>query len=328
MKTKLSLLGIIASLSAVVTVSAQNTAVTKPVGYHTETVLGDAFTLLGINVGNSVAAAGDFDADSAQDDDVDFTTLLTADTPYTVQNLATGASASVTGFDANTLTTTLAVSDGDTYEIRQDATVASIFGANNEAGLGEGSGTDADIIWIPQADGSFRQIYRAEGNPGFGIVAEWKEVAEAGNKADVVIPFTAGIFIQRRAAAPLDIVFVGHVRTSATTVNLFADQFNFVNRVLPVGISLADSNIEEAPTWKAGSATDADILWLPDGAGNYNQYYYTEANPGFGIVARWEEVAVAGDKSSIELTAGYAVQKRGDSVGGPVTVAIPGDLDL
>jgi hypothetical protein len=325
MKTKLSLLGLIASLSAVVTVSAQNTAVTKPVGYHTETILGDAFTLIGINVGNAVAAAGDFDADSASDNDVDYTTLLTADTPYTVQNLATGASAPVTGFDANTLTTTLAVSSGDTYEIRQDATVSSIFGANNEAGLGEGSSSNADVLWIPQADGSFRQIYRAVAVPPL-VTAGWKEIAGDGSDpAEVVIPFDAGCFIQRRQAADLDVVFVGHVRTSATTLNLLTNQFNFVNRVLPVGITLGDSNIETAPTWKDGGSGDADIIWLPDGAGGYSQYYYAVAIPPVQT-AGWKQVGAGGDKSGVELTAGYAVQKRGES--GAVTVAIPGDLDL
>jgi len=324
MKTKLSLLGLIASLSAVVTVSAQNTAVTKPVGYHTETILGDAFTLLGINVGNAVAAAGDFDADAASDNDVDFTTLLTDGTSYTVQNLSTGASASVTGFDATSLTTTLSVGSGDSYEVRADATISSIFGGNNEAGLGEGDSLSADVIWIPQDDGSFRQIYRAQAQPPF-VAAGWAEIGEAGDAASAVIPFDVGIFIQRRQADPVDIVFVGHVRTSATTVNLLADKFNFVNRVLPVGITLGDSNIEEAPSWKDGDSLSADIIWLPNGAGGYDQYYYAAAQPPF-VAAGWAQVGAAGDKSGVELTAGYAVQKRGDT--GQVTVAIPGDLDL
>ena len=324
MKTKLSLLGIIASLSAVITVSAQDTAVTKPVGYHTETILGDAFTLLGINVGNAVAAAGDFDADAATDNDVDFTTLLTAGTPYTVQNLSTGVSASVTGFDATSLTTTLSVSSGDSYEVRADATISSIFGATNEAGLGEGDSGSADVIWIPQDDGSFRQIYRAQAVPPFQA-AGWAEIGAAGDAASVVIPFDVGIFIQRRQADPVDIVFVGHVRTSATTVNLLADKFNFVNRVLPVGITLGDSDIETAPSWQDGDSGSADIIWLPNGAGGYDQYYYAAAVPPFQA-AGWAQVGAAGDKSGVELTAGYAVQKRGAT--GQVTVAIPGDLDL
>ena len=72
MKIKLTLLGILVSMGVV---SAQ-TATTKPVGYHTETAKGNAFTLMGVNVGNAIAAAGEFDADAATDNDADFTALL------------------------------------------------------------------------------------------------------------------------------------------------------------------------------------------------------------------------------------------------------------
>jgi hypothetical protein len=327
MKTKLSLLGLIASLSAVVTVSAQNTAVTKPVGYHTETILGDAFTLLGINVGNAVAAAGDFDAASATDNDVDFTTLLTAGTSYTVQNLATGAAAPVTGFDANTLTTTLTIASGDTYEIRADATVASIFGANNEAGLGDGDEASADVVWIPQADGSFVQIYRKVAD--FFGGAGWRQVGDSNtDESGRVIAFTSSIFIQRKLADPLDIVFVGHVRTSATTYSLLADQFNFVNRVLPVGITLADTDIEAAitaGTWADGDAGSADVIWITDGAGGYDQFYFSVA--GIFGDAQWTKNGGDGsDQAGQELTSGFAIQKR--SANSSVTIALPSDLDI
>ena len=328
MKTKLSLLGLIASLSAVVTVSAQNTAVTKPVGYHTETILGDAFTLLGINVGNAVAAAGDFDADSATDNDVDFTTLLTAGTSYTVQNLDTGAAAPVTGFDANTLTTTLTIASGDTYEIRADATVASIFGANNEAGLGEGDEDGADVIWIPQADGSFNQIYRSNG--GIFGTPGWRIRGDSNtDQSGQVIAFTSSIFIQRKLADPLDIVFVGHVRTSATTYSLLADQFNFVNRVLPVGITLADTDIEAAiaaGAWADGDGDTADVIWITDGAGGYDQFFFAEAD-FFNPVAQWTKLGGDGsDQAGQELTSGFAIQKR--SANSSVTIALPSDLDI
>ena len=83
-------------------VSAQ-TATTKPVGYHTETAKGNSFTLMGVNVGNAIAAAGEFDADDATDNDADFTALLDDGVSYTVQNINSGESASVNGNDATTL---------------------------------------------------------------------------------------------------------------------------------------------------------------------------------------------------------------------------------
>ncbi len=332
MKTKLSLLGIIASLSAVVTVSAQNTAVTKPVGYHTETLLGSAFTLLGINVANAVTAAGEFDADSATDTDADFTTILNAGTAYTVQNLNTGASApcSADAGDGTLLVTTLAVSSGDAYEIRADSTIASIFGADNAAGLGEGDQGSADVCWIPQLDGSFVQIYYDEG--GFFGAEGWKEVGGDGTLKDgQVIPFTSAIFIQRRQAANLDVVFVGHVRTTETTYNLIGGQFNFVNRVLPVGIALGDTGIAgaggaiEAGVWADGDGSTADVIWASNGTGGYDQYYYAEAS--FFGDAQWTKVGGDGsDQAAQELTSGFAIQKR--SANSSVTVSFSSDLDL
>ena len=79
MKIKLTLLGILVSMGVV---SAQ-TATSKPVGYHTETAKGNAFTLMGVNVGNAIAAAGEFDADAATDNDADFTALLDDGVNYT-----------------------------------------------------------------------------------------------------------------------------------------------------------------------------------------------------------------------------------------------------
>lgn len=330
MKTKLSLLGIIASLGAVATVSAQTTAVTKPVGYHTETVLANKFTLLGINVGNGVQAAGVFDADSATDNDVDYTTLLTADTPYTVQNTATGEHASVTAWDATTLTLDpdIAISTDDGYEIREDATVNSIFGVDNAAGLGAGDSSTADILWIPNADGSWTRIFQATAQPPFRT-AGWRGTATGGtvDVGGTVIPFNVGIFVQSRQEDNLDVVFVGHVRTKAVTHSLNAGKFNFVNRVLPVGIALADSGLETAPSWQAGDSATADMIWLPDGAGGYDRIYYATAQPPFRTEG-WRGTATGGtaDQGGKELTAGYAIQKRGAA--GSVTVAIPSDLDL
>ena len=87
------------------------------------------------------------------------------------------------------------------------------------------------------------------------------------------VPFTAGIFIQRRQAEDLDIVFVGHVRTEATSFSI-GSGFNFLNRVLPVGVALDDSGIENFI--KKGNTGSGDLIWSPDGNGGYNQYYYTD----------------------------------------------------
>ena len=320
MKIKFTLLGILATMGVV---SAQ-TATTKPVGYHTETAKGNSFTLMGVNVGNAIAAAGEFDADDATDNDADFTALLDDGVSYTVQNITTGESASVNGRDATTLDTDLAVSSGDSYEVRADVTVGSLFGAANEAGLGAGNATTADVIWIPTGDG-FAQVFYDDGKGFPPRPAGWRAIGAGGaDQAGTSVPFTAGIFVQRRAADDLDIVFVGHVRTEATSFGV-GTGFNFLNRVLPVGVALDDTGLEAFIA--KGNSGSGDLVWSPDGNGGYAQYYYTDGGGFPPQSAGWKAVGAGdADKGAETLGSGYAIQRKGEA--GSVSVAIPNGLDL
>jgi hypothetical protein len=320
MKIKFTLLGILATMGVV---SAQ-TATTKPVGYHTETAKGNSFTLMGVNVGNAIAAAGEFDADDATDNDADFTALLDDGVSYTVQNITSGESASVNGNDATTLDTDLAVSSGDSYEVRADVTVGSLLGAANEAGLGAGNATTADVVWIPTGDG-FSQIFYDDGVGFPPRPAGWRAIGAGGaDQAGTSVPFTAGIFIQRREAADLDIVFVGHVRTSATSFGV-GTGFNFLNRVLPVGVALDDTGLESFIA--KGNSGSGDLVWSPDGNGGYAQYYYTDGGGFPPQSAGWKAVGAGdADKGAETLGSGYAIQRKGEA--GSVSVAIPNGLDL
>ena len=320
MKIKFTLLGILATMGVV---SAQ-TATTKPVGYHTETAKGNSFTLMGVNVGNAIAAAGEFDADDATDNDADFTALLDEGVSYTVQNITSGESASVNGNDATTLDTELAVSSGDVYEVRADVTIGALLGAANEAGLGAGNATTADVVWIPSGDG-FSQIFYDDGVGFPPRPAGWRAIGAGGaDQAGTSVPFTAGIFIQRREAADLDIVFVGHVRTEATSFGV-ATGFNFINRVLPVGVALDDTGLQE--TLAKGNAGSGDLVWSPDGKGGYDQYYYTDGGGFPPQTQGWKAVGAGdADKGAETLASGYAIQRKGEA--GSVSVAIPNGLDL
>ena len=320
MKIKFTLLGILATMGVV---SAQ-TATTKPVGYHTETAKGNSFTLMGVNVGNAIAAAGEFDADDATDNDADFTALLDEGVSYTVQNITSGESASVNGNDATTLDTELAVSSGDVYEVRADVTIGALLGAANEAGLGAGNATTADVVWIPSGDG-FSQIFYDDGVGFPPRPAGWRAIGAGGaDQAGTSVPFTAGIFIQRREAADLDIVFVGHVRTEATSFGV-GTGFNFLNRVLPVGVALDDTGLEAFIA--KGNSGSGDLVWSPDGNGGYAQYYYTDGGGFPPQSAGWKAVGAGdADKGAETLASGYAIQRKGEA--GSVSVAIPNGLDL
>ena len=250
--------------------------------------------------------------------------LLDDGVSYTVQNITTGESASVNGRDATTLDTDLAVSSGDSYEVRADVTVGSLFGAANEAGLGAGNATTADVIWIPTGDG-FAQVFYDDGKGFPPRPAGWRAIGAGGaDQAGTAVPFTAGIFVQRRAADDLDIVFVGHVRTEATSFGV-GTGFNFLNRVLPVGVALDDTGLEAFIA--KGNSGSGDLVWSPDGNGGYAQYYYSDGGGFPPQSAGWKAVGAGdADKGAETLGSGYAIQRKGEA--GSVSVAIPNGLDL
>jgi len=340
MKIKLTLLGSLASIGAAASLNAQS-AITPAAGYHTETVV-TGFNMIGVNVGNAVSAAGAFDGPGAVDADVDFTTLLTGGLPYTVQNITTGDIAAVTSFTADTLTTTPALTTAldDKYEIRQDQTIASLFGAANEVGLQEGTATTADVIWLYNGDTTYTRVFynNVAGVPPFGLGLGWRGVGSGStNFANAVVPFQYGLFIQRRGAAPLDLVFVGHVRGDdaddnnghgavATNIGL-ANGFNAVNRIVPVGISLAEAGMATALT--PGTDSTGDVLWNPQGDATYLRYFNNNVPgvPPFGIGNGLRRIGGgATPADDVVLASGFLIQRRAAS--GAIAVTVPDRLDL
>jgi hypothetical protein len=302
---------------------AQGSAVTAPVGYRTESILTGQFNLLSPNLSNAVSAAGAFDAAATTtltDNEADYTTSLADANATYVLKITSGAGAgqiveiaSVT--NATTLVTAediSAIANGASYEIRAAVTVTQAFGAANATTLATGNADTADIIWIPAGGGAFERVYSDGTN--------YRKVGNLfGTFPNEPIVFTDAVFVQRRGATNLDVVFTGHVETTKTTVAL-ATGFNYVSRVLPVGVSLADSGL--AAGLAAGTADTADIVWVPDPAtpGAYIRYYVDGT-------AMWRKVGnLFGTFPNDLLQSGMILQNRGAAKS--VTLEIPASLDI
>jgi hypothetical protein len=331
MKALYSTLSAAALAVAVITPAFAQTATTKPVGYRTETVTAGVFNLLSPNLDNKIGAAGALDAvagTTLTDNDVDFTTAF-ASTDSLILTITSGANAGlvqdVTAFAQHTLTTAQDISGmapvGTQYEVRKVQTVADIFGANNEAGLAGGTATTADVIWIPDGSGGYTLVFRSTGGlPGIG----WRRVGGGpADAAGTAIPFTDSFFIERRGATNLDVVFVGHVRTQAVKTVVESGIFTPVSRLLPVGVSLADSQLQNDIA--QGTAVNADLVWNPNGTGGYDIYYYSTGGlPGIG----WRRVGGGNtDQSAVLLESGYLVQRKAAGAA-TVTLRVPPGLDL
>lgn len=102
-----------------------------------------------------------------------------------------------------------------------------------------------------------------------------------------------------------------------------------MSRILPVGIALADSGLENELAQGNTNSAAADIVWVPDGSGGYNRYYYNgTAGAGFGAIGVGWKGATTGntDQSAAILASGFVIERKGPA--DMINMAIPAGLDL
>lgn len=319
---------------------------TDPVGYVTQTIVGkvaptdpDVYNLLGVTLHGSKVAAGDLTGVSATSvsASADFDALLSAGSTY-VLRITSGAqagavvpisdwgtSAGLTSADLETAPNDLAAAGvlvGDSFELRLAPTISSVFGPNNEIGLKEASSiTSADVIWLPTGGGGFAKYFYHPGASFPVPVAEGWKNSSGQPAANTPIIYSDGLFVQRRAVGNLSLVVTGEVILSDTKLLVEAGLFNYVGSVFPVGSTLGNSGLESG--LQAGtSISTADVVWLPNGSGGYNKFFY---HPGASfpvpVAAGWKTSAGA-DASAQPLTPGMIIQRRGGTTVN-VTVSVP-----
>lgn len=330
-----------ALLGALFAVGAAKAAVTDPVGYTTAPLV-SGFNIIGIPLSESVSAAGTFETisgTSLTDTGIDFTATLAAGEPHTLRitsGVNAGTNTEIVSWAANTIVTKNDISSliiaTDTYEIRKTLTVRDAFGAANEAGLTAGNTNfaGADLVWV-QTDTGFSQVfYNATAGAGFGALGVGWKTTTTGNAdaSKTPIYYADALFVERKGAGPLSLTFTGSVVTDASIVGV-QPGFNYVNRILPVEFSLDDSGLEAFLTQGNTNFSAADIIWVSDGAGGYNQYFYNgTAGAGFGAIGvGWKGTSTGNtDQSAVNLSDGFIIERKTGATN--VVLPIPPGLDL
>jgi len=124
------------------------------------------------------------------------------------------------------------LSGGETYTIRKHWTLASLFGPNNQAGLGAGSNVSADeiLIYNPATGLYTTYFYKTIGLGGTG----WRSTASSSlNQANAQLNLTQGILIKRKQASDLAIKIFGAVKTGPTMAEV-QPGLNIVGNVYPI----------------------------------------------------------------------------------------------
>ena len=257
------------------------TAVSPVVGYETIN-LNVGFNPIGLRFLEKPAASGTLEviaADSVQDTDIDFSTVLDADTTYVLEiENATGPLQIIDTFSGSTLTTqddlTASAAVGVSYTIRPIATIESVFGADNSAGLISGPNTTAAAtIFIPDGTGGFRQFFFAGANL-LESTADGVALATAG---DIELPHDTGFAITSPAADSF--VVAGDLKVTNTSFPLSVG-FNPLASAFPVDATIASvfGADNSAGLTVGPNTTAADTIFVPDGNGGFSQFFFAPGN--------------------------------------------------
>ena len=203
---KITTLTIVSMLAGVAGLHAQ--AFTNPSGYVTHTLKAGQFNLIGLTLHEPIAVSGAFETVSGTtltDDDVDFDSVLTDGTTYVLEITSGALEGTIqevlwsSGAATNNIVTSDDLgSDGlaaaDTYQIRESASLFSIFGEDNSAGLTEAIGIgSADVVWLVNGSGSFDRYYYSPGGGLLGGTEGWKD-SNANDISDVPMVYTCLLY--------------------------------------------------------------------------------------------------------------------------------------
>mgnify|MGYP006081389863 CR=1 FL=1 len=292
------------------------TAYTKPSGFITHTLKAGQFNLIGLTLHEPVVVSGALTGVSTTtltDTSVNFESVLTAGKTYILEVLSgalTGVIQEVTTRSGNTFMTpedltegAAIIAIGDKYQLRESATLESIFGTAESSLTAGFSAASADIVWLPTTVGEYRRCYLKRPTDVW-----WDADADVA-APNVPVCYTDALFIQATGTEDSSLVLTGTVKT-VSTIAVMENGFSPISAVFPIGTTLLSSGLEASLT--AGfSVASADVLWVPADGGGYTQYYVKRpANAWTKINADLSEVAV--DVSNdFSMPSGFFVQRLG-----------------
>ena len=300
---------------SVATGSAQSVAYSKPAGFVTHTLKPQQLNLIGLTLHESVIYAGvidSVDGNTLGDSNAQFDITLSSGNSYILEIVDNPGDSSLNGviqvvveWQATQITTpaNLAVDNlnpGATYKLRSPKTISDVFGASNSAGLSAGANmSSADVIWLHNGVG-FDKFYYSEGGGFGGGEAGWKN--EKGEQSgDYPIIYTDAIIIQSKASLEKKLVVAGVIKTKGVSLALMEGKFNFISSTYPVGTTLGNSGLETDLISNADIEA-SDVVWMPDGEGDYSRYYYSPEG--------WKD-SVGQASADTPLTSGIIIERVG-----------------
>lgn len=291
MKTLIPLTAIAAIAASGLSNAQQTTAAySDPSGYVTVKINPGIFNLVGVSLHEPIVISGVIDSVSSNavvDADVDFSTLDSG--VYILElNDGSGIVQEVEVLDSETLTTSDDLSanitgDVTRYSLRKASTLDSVFGADNsKANLvasTDGSDNGVDKVIVQTSTGL--QTYFYLNLPG--VLVGWFDGSDAAG--DKVLNYADGLYVQTVAGSTAsDFVVTGQVKLEETA-SVLQPGFNLLNAVVPAGLTLGTSGLEDFIKQSTDGTTNGgvDTVLIPDplNPGSFKTYFYLNLPPTF-----------------------------------------------
>jgi uncharacterized protein (TIGR02597 family) len=324
MKTPTKFIALLSGAALLASSAFAQGVATNPVGYITLDIAGtggvgsSAVSVLGAPLQNAVDVAGALTGVSG--------TTLTSSTAafgsyagaHYIQITSgsnVGVITTVLSSTATTLTTaddisTLITGD-ENFEIRAYTTLADVFGAANEAGIGSGASSAlADELLVYNGEG-FDIYYYQEGH-AFATDG-WRLSTNAfGDASATPIPVGVTLIAKRKANDPLQVVVSGSVLATDSVIPV-ENGVNWISGASPISYTLASYFGATGGDLQTGaSSTLADEVLVPNGEG-FDIYYYQEghafATDGWRLSSN-----AFGDASATEIASagtGFVLKRKG-----------------
>jgi uncharacterized protein (TIGR02597 family) len=319
-------------LTSATCILAQTTATTDPVGFITLNIAGDggsgtgALSFKGLSLTRAVEYQGSaetvgtntlVDNEATWTDNqfngangayfVEITSGANAGSTYDIQSTTAGTKTITLGQNLAAGTTAPV-----TFKVRKHWTIASVFGANNEAGLSGGSSTTADQVLIYNGTGYDSYYYQTTGLGGVG----WRKGgAPSVDVSATILYLEDGVVIRRQQASAANIVLLGSVKTGQTSIPV-ASGISILANVYASGMTLSSSGLytgNSATGVAGGSSSTADQVFIWNGTA-YDTYYYQTS--GLGGTGWRKGGAPSTDAASTAIPTGTSVVIRRQGASG------------
>lgn len=316
---------------------AQTTATTDPVGFITLAVTGTGGTVAsqlsfrGLGLTRAVEYQGtaeSFTTTTLTDNEATwadnqfngaagayFVEITSVNGSTTAAAVGTTYDITATSDGSNSITTGQSLAGGLTapigFKIRKHWTIASVFGAANEAGLQGGpDSSSADQILVFNGTG-YDTFYYQQSFLGTG----WRNAANPGADASGTRFYPEdGLIIKRQQSSTVNVVLMGAVKTGQTSIPISVGT-NIVGNVYGAPMTLGSSGLYTGSTStgvaSGADASSADQILVYNGTG-YSTYYYQQSFLGTG----WRDAANPGTDASgtqIPVGASFVVKRIGGS---------------